>query len=493
MEIKAKDIQEEVVSKAEYEKLLAEHKYLKHQFKELQRLIFGSKSERFVPTSQDASQLDLFDEKTKEAETEVEQINYTRKKPEKEKKTPIRIKISDHFPRVEEIIEPDLIEPGSRKIGEEITEILEYNPAQIFVRKIIRPKYARPNNQGVVISELPSLPIPKGNAGASLLAYILVAKYVDHLPFYRQIQIFKRSKLYLTNSTMNGWFNKATDLLDPLYLLLEKEALNCDYLQADESPIGVQDSQKKGALFSGYQWVYRSPEQGLVLFKYHPGRNKDAPEETLKNFNGSLQTDGYIAYQSMETKGHIVLLACMAHARRYFDKALSYDNDMAEYMLKKIQKLYKIEKTAKERLIDQNTLQRYRSLYAKPVLIEIEQWLKSNINQVVPQSPIGKAINYTYNLWPRLKAYINNGKYEIDNNKIENAIRPLALGRKNYLFAGSHSAAKKAAMMYSFFATCKINEVNPLEWLTFVLERIQDYKTSQLNELLPRNWKTIKN
>ncbi len=211
-----------------------------------------------------------------------------------------------------------MIEPGSRKIGEEITEILEYNPAQIFVRKIIRPKYAKPNNQGVVIAELPSLPIPKGNAGASLLAYILVAKYVDHLPFYRQIQIFKRSKLYLTNSTMNGWFNKATDLLDPLYHLMEKEVLNCDYLQADESPIGVQDSQKKGALFSGYQWVYRSPEQGLVLFKYHPGRNKDAPEETLKNFNGSLQTDGYIAYQSMETKGHIVLLACMAHARRLF-------------------------------------------------------------------------------------------------------------------------------------------------------------------------------
>ncbi|MCF6319475.1 MAG: IS66 family transposase [Proteobacteria bacterium] len=476
------------MSKEQYEKLLSENEYLKQQLSELRRMIFGSKSERFIPS--DDAQLSLFDfNQEHPSEKETEQISYTRGKAQKEKKNAVRAKIPAHLPRVEEIIEPESIQEGSKKIGEQITEILEYNPARVFVRKIIRPKYAKPRDEGVTIAELPSLPIPKGNAGASMLAYIMVSKFVDHLPYYRQIQIFKRQELILSDSTINGWFNATANLLEPLYDTLELQVLQSDYIQADESPIGVQDSHKKGALHTGYQWVYRSPIGRLVLFKYHHSRERKAPEAILKNFSGSLQTDGYQAYQNMKTQGDITLLACMAHARRYFDKALGNDKKRAEYVLEQMQGLYHIERNAREREINFETRRRYRKLYAQPVLSELEIWLKNNISQTLPKSAIGKAIAYTLNLWPKLKEYINDGRYEIDNNLIENAIRPLALGRKNYMFAGSHKAAQRAAMMYSFFATCKINNVEPLAWLTDVLNRIPEHKANKLIELLPQNWK----
>jgi transposase len=481
---------EEFVLKEKYDKLLSEYEYLKQELNQLKRLIFGSKSERFIPN--DEAQLNLFDNPEEAVlEKQVKEITYKRKKPAKEKKQAVRTKLPSHLPRVEEIVEPKIVEEGSKKIGEEITEILEYNPAKIFVRKIVRPKYAKPQNNGVVIAELPSLPIPKGNAGASMLAHLAVSKFVDHLPFYRQIQIFKRQNLIISDSTLNGWFNATSDLLSPLYDALQKQVLQSDYIQADESPIGVQDSHKKGSLHTGYQWVYRAPVKRLVLFKYHPSRERKAPEQMLNNFSGTLQTDGYQVYKNMNTKGNIKQLACMAHARRYFEKALDNDKSRAEYILKQIQKLYEIERKSRERIIDFETRKRYRQLYAKPILEEIKVWLKQNILQVLPKSAIGKAIAYTLKLWTQLEQYIDDGKFEIDNNLIENAIRPLALGRKNYLFAGSHKAAQRISMFYSFFATCKINDVEPLAWLTDVLNRISEHKANKLKELLPQNWQQL--
>lgn len=473
----------------EYDKLLMEHEYLKQQLAELRRMIFGSKSERFV-SSGDTSQLSLFaEEAAVHPEGETQEVAYTRQKPKKEKKTPVRMVLPSHLPRVEETIEPDHKEEGSRKIGEEITELLEYNPARLFVRRIVRPKYTNPKGEGIVIAEMPSLPVPKGNAGASMLAQVMVSKFVDHLPYYRQIQIYKRQGLTLSDSTLNGWFTATANLLVPLYDVLERQVLKSNYLQADESPIGVQSSHKKGALHTGYQWVYRSPIERLVLFRYHHSRETKAPESMLKDFSGSLQTDGYQAYKNMKTNNHITLLACMAHARRYFEKALDNDDARASVMLKQMQRLYDIERKSRERGLDHTARKRYRQLFANPVLTEMEDWLTVNINTVLPKSAIGKAIAYTLKLWPKLARYVEDGNYEIDNNLIENAIRPLALGRKNYLFAGSHEAAQRAAMMYSFFATCKINDVEPLAWLTNVLERIPEHKANKLAELLPQNWK----
>lgn len=476
---------------SQYQQQQQEIEYLKFQLNELKRLVYGSKRERFVPSDPSAIQMSIFDTpEAEEKDAEKEKITYSRSKAKKEKKKPIRATIPSHLPRVEEIVEPESKE-GLRKIGEEITELLEYTPAKVFVRKIVRPKYAKPKNEGVLIADLPSLPIPKGNAGAGLLAHIMVSKYVDHLPFYRQIQIFKRGQLLLSESTLNGWFSQTARLLEPLYQELKKQVLDTDYLQADESPIGVQDSKKEGSLHKGYQWLFRAPLKRLVLFKYHKGRNREVPQTFLQTYTGFLQTDGYIAYENMQTKGQITLMACMAHARRYFEKALSYNKEKAEEVLALIQKLYAIERKARERQVDHETRKRYRSIYAKPILDELEQWLIDNQSTALPQSPLGKAISYTTNLWARLTEYLQDGRLEIDNNLIENAVRPLALGRKNYLFAGSHEAAEKAAMMYSFFATCKINEVDPLNWLTDVLNRIQDHKANRLSELLPLNWKKL--
>jgi len=289
---------------------------------------------------------------------------------------------------------------------------------------------------------------------------------------------------------MGGWFNATCTLIEPLYDALKTQVLyNTRYLQADESPIGVQDSHKKGALHQGYMWLFRNPGNGLVLFVYNKGRSRAAPEKVLENYTGTLQTDGYRVYQALNTKGDITLLGCMAHARRYFEKALDNDKSRSEYVLKQMQRLYAMERNAKEREVSCDILKRYRQIYALPILNQIEIRLKKMSFQVLPKSSIGKAIAYTLNIYPNLKRYVEHGSYEIDNNNIENAVRPLALGRKNYLFAGSHQSAQHAAMMYSFFASCKANQVNPYTWLNDILNRLPEYKANKIQELLPHNWK----
>jgi len=464
----------------------SEYEQLKRELIELKRLIFGSKSERFVPNTDDL-QLGLFTEESQISnQAEQTQISYHRSKT---KKHPVRLPLASHLPRIEEIIEPDNVVVGSVKIGEEITEVLEYTPSKVYVRKIIRPKYALPDDAGITIASLPSLILPKSNIGAGLLAHICVSKFVDHLPFYRQIQILKREGVIVAMSSMTGWFSKGVIQLEVLYEVLQKRVLQSQYLQGDESPIKVQDNHKKGSLHTGYHWVFHAPIERLVLFKYDPSRSAKVPKDFLQEFSGTLQTDGYRAYQNLNTKYPIKLLCCMAHARRYFEKALDNDNARASYAMQQIQKLYAIERKIKERTVNTQIIKRYRGLCAKPILEKLHSWMQQEYIKVLPKSAIGKAFVYSLNLWDKLSGYTEDGKYLIDNNLIENAIRPLALGRKNYLFAGSHKAAQHAAMMYSFFATCKINDVNPYLWLHDVFKRLPEHKANKLEELLPQNWK----
>ncbi|WP_271769297.1 IS66 family transposase [Aquimarina algiphila] len=474
----------------EHQKLQFDYQYLQQQLSELKHLIFGSKSERYIPLEN--GQLDLFVAQSDVCSinnSESIEISYKREKQVQEKQQAVRQVLPSHLPRIEEIIEPDNILAGATKIGEEVTEILEYNPSTIFVRRIIRPKYILTEQENIVVAPLPSLPIPKGNAGAGLLAHIMVSKFVHHLPFYRQQQIFKSQDLAISRGTLCNWFNATTRLLEPLYDTLQKELLQSNYLQVDESPIGVQDTAKKGKLHMGYHWVHHAPIEGLVLFKYDPSRSRKVPEEILQDYNGTIQTDGYSGYINLTTKGSITLLACMAHARRYFEKALDNDASRASYVLEQIQRLYAMERKTRERESNFTLIKRYRELYAIPVLNRLEIWLKEQVLQVLPKSAIGKAIGYTLKLWDKLKRYTTNGCYMIDNNLVENTIRPLALGRKNYLFSGSHKAAQKGAILYSFFASCKINAIDPYIWLKDVLENIQEYKVNQLQELLPNNWR----
>jgi len=477
------------ISKAEYLELLdfkAQVSMLKHELGELKRLIFGAKSERFIAPI--PNQPTLFElPESENIEKSKEEITYTRTKPEA-KNHPLRLELPAHLPRKTEIIEPENLPEGAIKIGVIKTEILDYTPASAYVREILRIKYIISQNDEqtqIVTATLPSLPIPKGNAGAGLLAHILVSKFVDHLPFYRQVQMFKRQKLTIPESTMGGWFNASCRLLEPLYNELKNRVISSDYLMADETPIPVQTNDKPGATHKGYHWVYYDPVIKLVLFDYQKTRSREGPDELLKNFTGHLQTDGYTAYNNLKNGSNITQLACMAHARRKFEHAKDNDPALATQALALFHKLYEIEREAREQKLAHDDIKNLRQQKSLPVLKEMETWLNKNLNLVLPKSAIGQAIAYTLSLWPRLIRYVNEGRFVIDNNLIENSIRPVALGRKNYMFAGSHDAAQQAAIVYSLLASCKINNVEPFEWLSNTLSVISNHPADQLYTLLP--------
>lgn len=475
------------ITKAEYDELKAQNAYLQHQIAELKRLIFGAKSERFVaPNPDQATLFDLPGEQHSEKPTE--EITYTRNKPQPEKKQPLRLELPSHLPRRVEVIEPTDIPDGAKKIGEAVTELLEYEPSRAYVRRIVRPKYIIEQNDEetrIVIAPLPSLPIPKGNAGPSMISHLLVSKFVDHLPFYRQVQIFRRQNLEIAESTINGWFNAGCDLLVPLYESLKSKILAADYLMADETPIPVLTKDKPGATHKGYHWVYYDPGNKLVLFDYRKTRGKEGPDELLKNYSGYLQTDGYTAYNHLENTNNITLLACMAHARRKFEHAQENNPTLAAQALRMFQDLYDIEQDIREKELGPDATRILRQEKSKPALDRMEAWLREQIILVPPKSAIGMAMAYTINLWPRLTRYIDDGRFHIDNNLIENSIRPVALGRKNYLFAGSHEAAQQAAVIYSILATCKLHLVEPFAYLSKFLSIIPDFPANQLHTLLP--------
>jgi transposase len=479
------------ISKAEYQELIQASQMvelLKHELAQLKRMIFGSKSERFVPT--DPNQPTLFDLPEAQAlEPQTEQISYTRiKQQDKEKKQPLRLELPAHLPRKEEVIEPEGLPENAKRIGEAVTEVLEYEPANVYVRRIVRPKYIigqSDEQTQIAIAPLPSLPIEKGNAGASMLAHLVVSKYVDHLPFYRQVQMLKRQQLDVAESTINGWFSATCSLIEPLYNTLSTKLLAAGYLQADETPIPVLTKDKPGSTHKGYLWVYHDPVERLVVFDYRQGRGREGPDGFLENFSGHLQTDGYVAYNDLKNKDKITQLACMAHARRNFEKALDNDRQRAQAALLLIGELYDIERRARETNMGFDQIKATRQQFAKPVLDKLHNWLKEEVVHVLPKSAIGQAIAYSLTLWPRLVRYIDDGRFQIDNNLIENTIRPVAIGRKNYLFAGSHEGAKRAAMIYSLLATCKLNKVEPLQWLTQTLNTLPDHPANELDRLLP--------
>ncbi|MEX1346900.1 MAG: IS66 family transposase [Desulfobacterales bacterium] len=469
---------------------------LKQELEWLKRQVFGCKSERFEGMNPNQLQLQLeeLEHRVQQQEEEFQQISYKRKKLEKEETQPRgRQPISAHLRREEITIEPEDVPEGSKKIGEEITEVMEYKKAEIYVKKYIRPKYALPKEEGVVIGPLPSLPIPKGNAGPSLLSHILIGKYVDHLPLYRQQKQFKRLGVEISDKTICGWVSASCQLLTPLYEKLMKNVQQSGYIQADETPIKVLDKEKKRDTHKGYYWVYHSPITKTVCFQYRKGRGREGPKEFLKNYQGAIQADGWQVYDKFQKREGITLLGCLAHVRRKFEDALGNDKLRAEYVLAEIQQLYAIERRARSKDLDYDEREELRNKESKPILQNLKAWLLENApesnSKILPKSKTGKAISYALGMWHRIERYLEDGQYEIDNNWVENSIRPVALGRKNYLFAGSHEAAQRAAMIYSLLATCKKNNVEPTAWLTDVLAKIQDQPIRKIEELLPENWK----
>lgn len=270
----------------------------------------------------------------------------------------------------------------------------------------------------------------------------------------------------------------------------KREVLACGYLHADETPIKVLDESKKGTTQQGYYWVYHNSHDKLVLFDYRQGRGREGPDDILKDFKGYLQTDGYVAYDDFDKREGITLMHCMAHARRKFSDALANDKDRAEHALSLLQQLYAIERRIKQEGLSAEYTLCLRQQQAVPVLQTWKQWMTGEYPKVLPKSVIGQAIGYCLPRWEKLGVYTTNALLHMDNNGVENAIRPVAIGRKNYLFAGSHPAAQRAAMIYSLFATCRLHHINPYDWLSDVLQRMHRYTTTNIAELLPHKWKS---
>ena len=462
-----------------------------HELAQLKRLVFGTKSERFEPVG--ADQLALF---AGAAPIEAPAIAVPGARPNsgdgappaRVSRKPVRQVLPSHLPRETVVIEPDLDTSALKRIGVEVSETLDYRAAKLVVIRRERPKYVDPQNEerGVIIAPLPPRPIEKGMAEPGLLANILVEKYVDHLPLYRQVQRFTRKGITLADSTLGDWTSASADLLVPLYDALTVEAQEAGYVQADETPIPVQDPEEKGKTHRGYYWVYHAPLQGLVVMDYEPGRGRAGPNAWLAGFQGSLQSDGYKIYEDFDGRPGITTYVCWAHARRHFYEALENEREAANYALAEIQKVYEIERRLRETDPAPENRIRVRQEEAMPVLTAFKTWLEANPG--LPKSPWGKAVAYSLTRWQKLTRYIEDGRIEIDNNLVENAIRPIALGRKNYLFAGSHDAAQRAAVIYSLLATCKRHEINPQTWLTDVLSRIPTHPHKRVRELLPHVW-----
>ncbi|MEM6269465.1 MAG: IS66 family transposase, partial [Bacteroidota bacterium] len=463
----------------------------------LKRQIYGQRSERHVPAEIiNQMKLELGQIGESQAPPEMEAISYERKKAKKKKPHPGLYPLPTDLPRKEILIEPEEDTSGMKQIGEEVTEALDFIPAKFLVNRYIRPKYARTDydpdggEAGVVCAPMPARPIDKGIAEAGLLAIILLDKYLDHLPLYRQIQRFKRAGVNIPDSTIADWIAQTCRLLDPLFAVHRRQVLTQHYLQVDETTIKVLDRQKnkqKKNVHLGYFWVYHSPLQRLVLFDYQPSRRKEEPVKCLKNYQGYLQTDGYAAYNQFGDKKGIVMLGCMAHARRKFFEAGESDPRVA-HALGVFQKLYAIEATAREHQLTHDQRQKIREKESKPIWEQFKQWLLGTWKELTPKHKLNTAIEYMLPRWTQLGRYLLNGELEIDNNLIENQIRPVALGRKNYLFAGSHNGARRSAMIYSLLGTCKLHGIEPYAWLKDILQRLPEHPVNRVEELLPHNW-----
>ena len=491
------------------EKLVAEVKNLTAQIAWLKRKLFGRTSEKKEPYD---PSMDLFADYFKDQEQQAEPTKEeAEKKIEKESKEDRKQakknrQMLEGLPVLEtETLEPEGIDLSKyRRIGEEITQVIEHKPGMLYIRQIIRPKYALINDgiglpeegeKMMAIAPMPLLPIYRSMAGPSLLTELLLQKYEYHLPFYRQIQELKHLGMrQVSESTVDGWFSQTACLLRPLYDVLKEEVMRSDYNQADETTTPVIDREKHKAA-KEYLWMVRAVMERLVVFYYEDGSRAGAViRELAKNFKGYLQCDGFAGYETaFKTNPDVQLVHCMAHIRRYFEQALNENKEPAEHALKEIQLLYRIEQ-----LCDQDPemtpekRQQKRQELAKPIMLSMKAWMESEGVKYGEKTAMGKAITYAYTRWDNMMRYLDDGRIHIDNNLAENAIRPITLGRKNYLFCGNHAAAENMAIICSLLATCKAHDVNPRNYLNDIIAKmpyLKDANEETLLELLPHKWK----
>jgi transposase len=400
------------------------------------------------------------------------------------------------------------------KIGEEVREQLEYVPASLVVLRHVRPKYACKTCQGnVVIAERLPEPIEKGLPGPGLLAQVIVSKYADHLPLYRQERIFARQGVELSRQTTCDWMAVCAELLEPIWRAMHRRILQSQVIQTDDTPVKVQDPIT-GVMTTGRIWTYLGDyDHRFIVYDYTPDRSSEGPERMLKDFrSGFLQSDAYSAYDQIHARG-IVEVGCMAHARRKFDEAKTTDPARAHTGLAWIGRLYQIERQAREqieeaierltkegpvnaaeralqvqRLAQEITL-KLRQEEARPIVEKFATWLETMAGEVLPKSPMGEAIGYARSNWRALTRYLDAGFLAIDNNAAERALRPIAVGRKNWLHLGSDKGGRTAAVLMSLVQSCQAIKIEPFAYLRDVLDRVSTHPASQIADLLPDAWK----
>ncbi len=496
---------------AEISQKNAEIKKLSNTLLWLRRKVFGKMSEKNLPLDPDQlllfEQEHLTDEERARLDKEVKAAEQQMTKTITVKVKPSRRDLDTTGLPTEVIdIYPDGTTDENGKLKDEYVEIgtdessrLEHIAAKTYIKKTVIHKVMlksdsnnkTPEDRRIICARLPLAPVNRCMAGASVLTDIIIGKFMYHLPFYRQIQQYKESGITISDSTMGGRYEAAVEKLKLLYDILRQHILQSEYIQIDESVLPVIDSEKHKAR-KGYEWCVRDAIRGAVMFYYDRGsRGGKVAREILGAYKGAVQCDGYDAYDQFEKNDNITVYGCWAHARRKFVDALNENNRLATEALCFIRKIYKVESDADKAGLNADERKEQRLKISYPTIRLFETWMKETYLKVLPNSKMGDAIEYTYSLLPRLSRYVNDGRINIDNNLIENAIRPLALGRKNYLFCGNDASAYRAAIVYSLISTCKAADVDPRTWMEDVLRKIPYYQRDQrdLAELLPFNWK----
>jgi len=473
----------------------AQIEHLKLLIIQLRRMQFGRKSEK-LDRKIEQLELQLEDLETKRAESTPPPANLLPPAAETQSK-PARRPLPEHLPREVRTIAPKqeacpACGGALKHLGEDVSEMLEYVPASFKVIRQVRTKLSCSCCDRIVQEPAPSRPIDRGLAGPGLLAHVLISKFADHLPLYRQSGIYERAGIDLERSTLAEWVGGSSRVLAPLVEAVKRYVLTAEKLHGDDTPVPVL-APGNGATKTARLWTYVRDDRPAgdasppaVWFAYSPDRKGDHPQQHLKGFHGILQADGYAGFNRLYEEGVIQEAACWAHVRRkFYDLHEAHKSPVAAEALTRIGALYGIESEIRGRPPDER--REVRNARARPLLDSLHEWLQTTLAKLSKKSDVASAISYALGRWHALMRYCDDGRIEIDNNAAERALRAVAVGRKNYLFLGSNSGGERAAAMYTLIGTAKLNGIEPEAYLRHVLERIADHPINRIADLLPWN------